>query len=135
MKHLVSISLFIMSCTLCTFAIAKATPEISQDQLLSLQAAAKAPQFIVLDVRSDEEYMSGHIPNAVNINHDQLTDKLSLLSQKLAGDKSTLIVVHCRSGRRAAMAEEILRDNGFSQVRHLTGDIKAWQQNNLPITK
>ena len=132
MKHIISISIFIISCTFSTFVIAKETPEISQEQLLSLKAAAKSPEFIVLDVRSDEEFKSGHIVNAVNISHDHLTDKLSLLSQKLAGDKSALIIVHCRSGRRAAMAEEILRDNGFSNVRHLSGDMNAWQKNNLP---
>ncbi|QOL26060.1 rhodanese-like domain-containing protein [Thalassotalea sp. LPB0316] len=115
-------------------AQASETPQISQTQLLSMQNAAKAEKFVVLDVRSQEEYNQGHIEGAINFSHDQIADQLAALQAKLNGDKDTLIIVHCRSGRRAAMAEEILKANDFTQVRHLTGDIKLWQENNLPLT-
>ena len=55
---------------------AQQTPLISQQQLLSLQNAATAPTFIVLDVRSAEEFALGHIPNAINISHDEITEQL-----------------------------------------------------------
>ena len=104
---------------------------MTQEQLLSLQQAAKAPAYTLLDVRSAEEYSEGHIAGAVNIAHGQLTDKLGLLSQ----DKDRLIIVYCRSGRRAGIAENILKDNGYTNVKHLDGDMKGWLSNERPVTR
>jgi len=46
-----------------------------------------------------------------------------------------MIVVHCRSGRRAIVAESVLQDNGFLNVRHLEGDMNAWVKAKLPLIK
>ncbi len=108
---------------------AEQTQKISQQQLLSMQHAPSAPAFIVLDVRSAEEFSLGHIPNAINISHDEITEQLT----KLDKYKNTLVVVHCRSGRRAVSAETTLKNNGFTKLRHLTGDMNAWQANNFDI--
>lgn len=104
---------------------------ISQQQLLSLQHAAKAPAYIVLDVRSAEEFKAGHIQGALNISHNNIEQHLA----KLAGYKDKTVIVHCRSGRRAQIAEEILQENGFTQLKHLTGDYNGWHEANLPLVK
>ena len=104
------------------------TPQISQQQLLT---ALKAPNhnIVVLDVRSADEYNQGHIAGAVNVSHDTVKDNLAQLAQY----KNSAVVVYCRSGRRAAFAENILSKNGFNDLRHLTGDMNAWVEAKLPV--
>ncbi len=88
-------------------------------------------EIIVLDVRSVGEFEEGHVPGAINIPHNQVEERLAELSQYQ--DKPVL--VYCRSGRRAAMAETILTETGFKQLHHLQGDMIEWSKNNLPIEK
>ena len=104
------------------------TPQISQQQLLT---ALKAPNhnIVVLDVRTEEEYNEGHVAGAVNVSHDTVKDNLTQLAQY----KNSTVVVYCRSGRRAAFAENILSTNGFNDLRHLTGDMNAWVEAKLPV--
>ncbi|MFD2165292.1 rhodanese-like domain-containing protein [Thalassotalea euphylliae] len=104
---------------------------MTQTQVMSLIEAPKAAAYTVLDVRSAEEFSEGHVPGATNISHSTLADKLSMLPS----DKSQLIVVYCRSGRRAGVAEDILANAGYTNVWHMDGDMKAWQRNNLPTQK
>ncbi|MCO4799038.1 MAG: rhodanese-like domain-containing protein [Colwelliaceae bacterium] len=104
---------------------------ISQQQLLSLQNAQKAPDFIVLDVRSADEFKAGHIKGAINISHDAIEQHLA----KLSGYENKTVIVHCRSGRRAQTAEAALQSNGFTKLRHLEGDYKAWVAADLPLIK
>ena len=65
---------------------------------------------IVVDVRTEGEFASGHIKNAVNIPLDQLSQNLS----KLKKDKT--IIVCCASGMRSSSARSILLNNGFAEV-------------------
>ena len=104
------------------------TPQISQQQLLT---ALQAPNhnIVVLDVRTEEEYNEGHVAGAVNVSHDTVKDNLAQLTQY----KNSTVVVYCRSGRRAAFAENILSTNGFNDLRHLTGDMNAWVEAKLPV--
>ncbi len=100
---------------------------MSVQQLQSRIENAESP--LILDVRSKKEYEKGHIQGAVHIPIKQLTDRLSIISDK----KSEEIVVYCYVGPRARKVEEILSTNGFSNVIQLTGHFKAWKEANLPI--
>jgi len=104
------------------------TPQISQQDLLT---ALKAPKhnIVVLDVRSAQEYENGHIVDAINVSHNTITENLNFLSQY----KDKTVVVYCRSGRRAGVAEHILAENNFRDLRHLTGDMNAWLKAELPV--
>jgi rhodanese-related sulfurtransferase len=102
-----------------------ATP-IAADRLAERILAGSPP--LVLDVRTREEYARGHIPGAINIPHDELAGRLS----ELPGDPSQEIVVHCQSGRRAGMAEGVLREHGYTRLRDLTGHWQGWQAADLP---
>lgn len=104
------------------------TPQISQQDLLT---ALKAPKhnIVVLDVRSVQEYENGHIVDAINVSHNTITENLNFLSQY----KDKTVVVYCRSGRRAGVAEHILAENNFKDLRHLTGDMNGWLKAKLPV--
>lgn len=104
------------------------TPQISQQELLT---ALKKPghNIVVLDVRTVQEYNKGHLVNAINVSHNTVRDKLEQLSQY----KKSTVVVYCRSGRRADFSERILTENGFTDLRHLTGDMNGWLKAKLPV--
>jgi len=103
-----------------------AAAPIAADQLAERIAAGSPP--VVLDVRSQEEFARGHIPGAINIPHAELAGRLT----EIPGDSSREIVVHCQSGRRAGMAEDVLREHGYTNVRDLTGHWQGWQAAGLP---
>ncbi len=77
---------------------------------------------IVLDVRTREEYAAGHIDTAVNLPHDELERRLS----EIPGDKASEIVVYCRSGKRARIAEQILIEKGYKNVKDMAGHWQSW---------
>jgi len=110
---------------------AEQTPTISQAELVALLEQPNQTDFIVLDVRTANEYNNGHIEGALNISHNTILDNLS----RLTAYKDKTIIVHCRSGKRAVSAENALKANGFSQVRHLEGDMLGWVAAQLPLTK
>lgn len=73
---------------------------------------------LLVDVRSPAEFRSGSVPGAINIPLDTITQQLS----RFKGAKN--IVVFCRSGNRSRMAEQILKQNGYTMV--VNGG--TWQQ-------
>lgn len=129
MKFIKSTVVILLSiCSFFTFA--EQTAVISQQALLSLMATPTNKP-LILDVRSAEEFAEGHIEGAINISHDQINANLN----KIITFKDKTVVVHCRSGRRALSAEGDLRTAGFSDLRHLDGDMNAWQAADLPLVK
>lgn len=85
-------------------------------------------KYIVLDTRSTSEFAQGHIAGAINIPHTKVEQNIEFL-RKLKKP----IVVHCRSGRRALVAEQALQNANFTQLKHLDGDILGWQALHLPL--
>ena len=81
---------------------------------------------ILLDVRTPEEFASGHIPGAINIAVDQLPQRLSEVPQ----DRP--VVVYCRSGSRSGQAAQILDRAGYAQIYDL-GGIVTWAQQGFPV--
>lgn len=88
------------------------------------------PGFVLLDVRTPEEFAAGHIAGAVNIPHDQLANRASQLPQ----DRNTEIAVYCRSGRRSTLALDWLGTQGYQRLRHVDGDFLGWQAAGRPVT-
>ncbi len=78
------------------------------------------PSLVILDVRNQSEYNSGHIRYAKLIPVYELESRLD----ELDIDDDTL--VYCRSGGRSSVASEILASNGFSYVYNMLGGITAW---------
>ena len=75
-----------------------------------LQAAVKDGALLV-DVRTPEEYASGHVEGSVNIPLGELSERLDELKSK---DQS--IVVFCQSGGRSAQAKKLLEEKGYAAV-------------------
>jgi rhodanese-related sulfurtransferase len=98
---------------------AQAQAGLSAADLAQQMASQNAP--LILDVRSVDEFNAGHITGATHIPHDQLAARLAELP-----DQDTPIVVYCHSGRRAAAAEAVLAEAGFTQVMDLDGHWRAW---------
>jgi len=85
----------------------------------------------LVDVRTPNEYKSGHITNAININYyDQ---DFSAQISKL--NKSKPIYVYCRSGVRSKYSSQILKKLGFKKIYNLKGGILNWNANKLPLKK
>ncbi len=75
--------------------------------------------YIILDVREQDEYDEGHIPGAILIPYTEIDTKAS---EKLT-DKDALILVYCRSGRRSKIAAQSLVDLGYTNVKEFGGII------------
>lgn len=101
---------------------------IDQEALLA-RITQQDGNLVILDVRTAEEFEAGHVPGAINVSHDQVETRLT----ELAPYKSKDIVAYCRSGRRTALALEVLKANGFERLWHLEGDMLAWQAGNRPL--
>jgi rhodanese-related sulfurtransferase len=86
---------------------------------------------LVLDVREDKEYATGHIPKAKHIPLGQLAGRLNELDKF----RNKPVLVTCRSGQRSARACGMLKKAGFETVYNQAGGIIAWERANLPVTQ
>ena len=127
MKFIVSTLLFCSVLLTSSLCYADITPLITQEQFLKSQQSSNIS---IIDVRSVEEFNNGHIPGAINIPHNQIQDHLELLLTL----KKQPVVVYCRSGRRAAIAEKAMIELGLKDVHHLEGDWLSWQEKSLPVS-
>lgn len=93
---------------------------------------AKTPSVQVLDVRTKEEFATGHLAGAVLIPWTD-ADFAARAAKELAKEKPVL--VYCRSGRRSSAAAQALAKLGFAEIRNLDGGIIAWQKDGKPVTK
>ena len=75
--------------------------------------------YVILDTRTREEYDQGHIPGAIQISHDEITEK----AEEVLTDKDQLILVYCRSGRRSKIAAEALVELGYTNIKEFGGII------------
>lgn len=79
--------------------------------------------FIILDVRTPEEYAAGHIPGAVNLCYTcagEFQDGLAVL------DKDATYLVYCRTGNRSRAAVNAMSVGGFTDIYHLDTGITQW---------
>lgn len=71
---------------------------------------------VLLDVRTKEEYRSGHIPNSINIDASHINTITTIIA-----DKNTPIFVHCLSGGRSSTAASALKSMGYTNVTNIGG--------------
>ena len=89
------------------------------------------PDFVLLDVRTPEEFAEGHIEKAVNIDFRSETfqDEVDNL------DKNKAYLIYCRSGRRSADALNIMRELNFMKIYHMASGMIEWTAEELPTVK
>ena len=93
--------------------------QISMDEAAKIMRDEK--NYIILDVRRPDEYAEGHIPGAINVPNEEIgTAEIAELP-----DKSQLILVYCRSGRRSKEASEKLVKLGYTNIVEF-GGINDW---------
>ena len=121
MKKLILIFLVMILLTACGQA-----KEREQEAVYMNITAAEAKEimdsrdgYIILDTRTQAEYAESHIPGAILIPHDEITQK----AEAVLTDKSQLILVYCRSGRRSKLAAEDLRKLGYTNIKEFGGII------------
>jgi rhodanese-related sulfurtransferase len=87
--------------------------------------------FIILDVRTPEEYNEGHIKNSKNIDFysQDFKNNLSAL------DKNKTYLVYCRSGNRSGKALEIMKELKFMRAYNMLGGIVEWDKEGFPVVR
>ncbi|MEO7743424.1 MAG: rhodanese-like domain-containing protein [Usitatibacter sp.] len=86
---------------------------------------------LILDVRDEKDFASGHLPKARHIPVRDLARRV----EELAKFKAKPVIVTDKSGPRAGAACRLLRKEGFANVFQLKGGLNAWQQASLPVEK
>lgn len=115
--------------TACSAAVGVAAPEIISGRIDAAEYNQKFVEevdHLLVDVRTPEEFASGHIPGAINISVQSLPDRLDEIPE------DQTLVVYCRSGNRSATATVILVDAGYSPVHDL-GGIQDWVSAGYPV--
>lgn len=101
---------------------------VSQLQATQLMNQAKT---LVLDVRTPEEFATGHLQNAKNIPVKELESRL----KEIEKSKNQAVIAVCESGIRSSSAVAILKKAGFDQAVSLEGGIAAWKSQGMPTTQ
>ena len=89
------------------------------------------PDFMIIDVRTPEEYADGHIENSVLIDFyaDDFEEQIGQL------DRDGKYLVYCRSGNRSSQSISIMEELGFTEVYNMLGGIGAWNDAGLPTVQ
>jgi rhodanese-related sulfurtransferase len=98
---------------------------ITASDLNARRESGSAP--VVIDVRTSEEYATGHIPGAVNIPFDQVAARISEVEAPHG------VALYCMVGPRARKGEASLLEAGYTSVLHLDGGFAAWQEAGFPV--
>lgn len=96
-------------------------------QMHAEQVADALDELQVLDVRSDDEWEDGHVPQATRHFVGKLVDDAPDL------DRDRPVVTYCATGYRANLAASLLQRHGFEDVRSMPGSWKAWKAANLTV--
>jgi rhodanese-related sulfurtransferase len=97
----------------------KGSIDYTDPRFLQEMIESESEEYILVDVRTEEEYNSGYIPTAKNIPVQEIE------RTKPTDDKDALIILYCRSGSRSGRALDILEDQGFTNA-HNFGGIGKW---------
>ncbi|KMQ50849.1 Thioredoxin [Chitinispirillum alkaliphilum] len=84
---------------------------------------------IILDIRTVQEFRSGHLKNSTHIPLNELQNRIDEIQQY----KDQKILVYCRSGNRSIAGSQILLSNGFNQIYHLSTGINGWIRDGFEI--
>jgi rhodanese-related sulfurtransferase len=107
------VAILLVSCANSQEVYMNITPETAK------QIMDTSKDYVILDVRTQEEFDQAHIPGAILIPNDQINDE----AEHVLTDKNQLILVYCRSGRRSKMAAEELVKLGYTNIKEFGGII------------
>ena len=108
---------------ICIIKLKNTDNNIAKVKHVSMQEITKImsenSNYIILDVRTIEEYKEGHIPNAICIPNETIGED----TKNLLKDKGQLILIYCRSGNRSKQAAEKLQKLGYTNLIEFGGII------------
>jgi len=87
--------------------------------------------FVIIDVRTPEEYAGGHIEKAINLDYysETFADELDQL------DKEKTYLIYSRTDQRSGEALDMMAELGFREVYNMLGGIERWEEMKLPTVK
>ena len=101
------------------------------DANASIKKNSGDANFVLLDVRTADEFNSGHIAGAINIDYYAADFKANIA--KL--DKNKQYLVYCRTGIRGAASVQIMLNLGFTKTQNMAGGITEWTQEGYAVVK
>ena len=104
-------------------------PGVSEMTPQEVRPAVEAAYAQFIDVRTPEEYKSGHAERTKNIPLDSLMQNLDQL------EKNEPVYIICQTGKRSMKAAQLLNEAGFPQTVSVAGGTTAWQEAGLPMAK
>ena len=117
------------------FAINTTKPEATDSPLVSVQEVNKAmaskENVTIVDVRTPDEYKTGHLKNSVLLTLDTIESKAA----QVLPDKNQKLYVYCRTGVRSAQAVAELKQMGYTDVHSMEGGITSWQNSGYPVER
>lgn len=119
------LAIFVAGALAAASAGADEAPSITPEALEAKLGQKDAP--VVLDVRTEAEFTSGHIPGALHVPHAEVAQRRDQLP------KDRDVAVYCGVGPRARLAEQALRSAGVTRLLHVEGGFTAWKRAGLPI--
>ena len=103
--------------------VEEAEAQIEQISIDELKTKIDSDEkFILIDVRTEKEYLAGHIESAVWIP----SGKVKFATQKISKDPKVEIIIYCRAGGQGALSTYVLNNIGFEKVSNLDGGFKKW---------
>jgi rhodanese-related sulfurtransferase len=83
----------------------------------------------IVDVRTLEEYIRGHLSGSISLPLDQL----QMQADEILKDKNRPVLVYCLSGSRSLVAAQILESLGYQKIYNMTHGLMEWRIQNLPL--
>lgn len=106
-----------------------AAKKLVEIDVAALKSAREAGPITLIDVRTPEEFASGHVPGAVNLPVDDLQARMGELAAHKTGD----LYLICRSGARSGRAQGMLASAGYANPINIAGGTLAWKSAGYPV--
>jgi len=107
--------------------VKKEIKEVTTDELY--QDLRQNQEISILDVREHDEFMKGHLPNAIFIPRGFL----ELRIENTIPDREQPIFIYCGGGNRSALAARSLQEMGYNKVASLKGGFSQWSKEGKPV--
>lgn len=91
----------------------------------------KKEDFLIIDIRENEELEEGFLENSINISRSFLDIKI----EDFVKDYSKEIILYCSAGTRSILSAKTLQDIGYKNVYSMNGGFNEWKENNYPFIK
>jgi rhodanese-related sulfurtransferase len=92
---------------------------------------AAGEQFLLVDVREDNEWKDGHATDAIHLGKGVIERDIT----KMIPDTNTKVVLYCGGGYRSALAADSIQKMGYTNVESMDGGFRAWVEEGMPTSK